>query len=304
MRKILSYLQKYPEWFLLLGLAIISLLIWFAVFREEREDILKFVMLDVGQGDSLYIESPTGVKVIIDGGPNKNLLKEISNVLPWYDRRVDLIVVTNPDKDHYEGFIPLLDKYHVGAVLESGTLNDYPAYKIFSNKIDKKKIVKMVARKSQKIFIGGKAYLEILFPDRDVSGLSPNDGSIVMKLVYGQTSVMLEGDSTARIETYLENTISSTTLKSTILKVGHHGSRTSSIVGFVKAVSPSVAIISSGQNNSYNHPHKETLETFKNLNIPVYNTCNNGNLFFQLDEKQFIFKNKNPKRADAGCKID
>ncbi len=294
--------DKYLKWYLLMSLIVLSFGLWYVVLHEDRKGELTFAVLDVGQGDALFIESPTGKQVIVDGGPDKNLMREISNVLPWYDREIDMVVVTNPDQDHYSGFIPLLDKYKVLNVLESGTTNINPAYGVLENKIKEKNIPKTTAVRGQIVDIGGGAYLQILFPDRDVSGLSPNDGSIVMKLVYGDTSVMLQGDSTSKIEQYLLS-LSTTTLQSTILKAGHHGSRTSSYVGYVKAVSPKWTVISSGKNNSYGHPHKETLETMQKLNIPTLDTCNNGTIFFKSDGKIFTLKNKNPSVAEAGCKL-
>lgn len=302
MQSIFSHIKTYLRWYVLLLLLVTCFIVWYAIYRENREGILTFAVLDVGQGDSLFIESPTGVQVLVDGGRDKILMREISKVIPWYDRHIDMLVVTNPDRDHYEGFISLLKKYSVDKILEPGTFNPNEAYGVLEKEIVNKNIQKTIAIRGQVIDLGGGAYLQILFPDRDIFGLSPNDGSIVMKLVYGDTSVMLQGDSTARIEEYLFK-LGTTTLQSTILKVGHHGSRTSSIEKYVGAVSPKWAVISSGKNNSYGHPHKETLETLGKLKIPTLNTCNNGRIFFQSDGKNFILKNKNPKGAEVGCKI-
>ncbi len=295
--------HKYLKWYLLFGLIILSFVLWYIVLREDREGIMTFVVLDVGQGDALYIESPTGKQVIVDGGPNKTLMREISKVVPWYDRHLDMIVVTNPDRDHYEGFIPLLEKYKIDTVLEAGTTNPNPAYAIFQKVVLEKNIKKVIAIRGQNIDLGGGAFLQVLFPDRDISGLSPNDGSIVMKLIYGDTSVMLQGDSTSRIEEYLLS-LSTTTLQSTILKAGHHGSKTSSLEKYIQVVYPKWTVISSGLNNSYGHPHKETLETMKKFNIPTLDTCNNGSLIFRSDGKIFTLKNKNPKSAEVGCKTN
>jgi beta-lactamase superfamily II metal-dependent hydrolase len=270
---------------------------------EKGSGFLKFVVLDIGQGDALYIESPTGKQVLVDGGPNNNLARALPRVVSQYDKHIDLLVVTNPDFDHYGGFIKLLDKYKVDAVLEPGTFNKYPAYTVLENKITEKQIPKMLARKGQVIDLGGGAHLDVIFPDRDVSEMSSNDGSIVMKLVYGDTSVLLQGDSTAKIEQYLRDSVSSTTLQATILKAGHHGSRTSSTLGYVKIVNPKWTVISSGKNNDYGHPHKETLETMKELGIPTYDTCNNGDLVFISDGKNFTFENKNPNEPGVGCKV-
>lgn len=302
MQRIFSHIKQYLRWYVLLFLVVLSVVIWFALAHENRKGILTFEVLNIGQGDALWIESPTGVQVLVDGGPNNALMKEIPKVMPWYDRHIDMIVVTNPDKDHYEGFISLLKKYKVDFALESGTNSKTETYAFLEKEIADKKIEKIVAERGQVIDLGGGAYLQVLFPDRDVSGLSSNDGSLVMKLVYGETSVMLQGDSTAKIEDYLL-TLGTTTLKSTILKAGHHGSRTSSAFEYVQAVSPEWIVISSGLRNDYGHPHKETLETMKKLGIPTYDTCNNGRLVFESDGKKFFLKNKNTKEAVVGCRI-
>ncbi len=303
MQGFFSSVRANLRWYVLGLLVVISIVLWLAISHEERKGKLVFAVLDMGQGDALFIESPTGKQVLVDGGPDNTLMREISKVMPWYDRHIDMIVVTNPDKDHYEGFIPLMKKYSVDLVLEPGTTNKNDLYASLEKEISDKNIQKVIARRGQVIDLGGGAYLQILFPDRDISGLSSNDGSIVMKLVYGETSVMLQGDSTARIEDYLL-TLGTTTLKSTILKAGHHGSRTSSSEEYVHAVNPQWTVISSGISNDYGHPHKETVETMQKLKIPTYDTCNNGDIVFVSDGKTFALKNKKPKEVVVGCRVN
>jgi competence protein ComEC len=300
MRQAFSRVREHLRWYVLFFFVLLSIVIWSVVLTEQK-GVLTFSVLDIGQGDALFIESPTGTQVIVDGGPDKNLMKEISGVLPWYDRHIDMIVVTNPDLDHYSGFIPLLDKYSVDVDLEPGTTNKYEAYGQLEQKLALKRIPKVLARRGQVIDLGGGAYLKILFPDRDVSGLSSNDGSIVMQLVYGETSVMLQGDSTANIEHYLVGQYG-TELKSTILKAGHHGSKTSSTMEYVATVSPKWTVISSGKNNSYGHPNKETLATLKTLDIPALDTCAMGRITFTSDGKEFTLKNKKIQEVSVGCK--
>ena len=123
-----------------------------------------------------------------------------------------------------------------------------------------------------KLNIGGGAVIDILFPDRDVSSWTTNDGSIVARLSYGSTSVMLTGDSTTKTENIILKENSETRLRSTILKVGHHGSRTSTSPEFVKAVSPRYALISDGKDNKYGHPHKETLDTLSLFGVEIFRT--------------------------------
>ena len=301
MEKLLYHIKIYLRWYILLCLIVLSAVLWVVVLHENRKGILTFAVLNIGQGDSLFIESPTGTQVIVDGGPNNNLMKEIPHMMPWYDRHIDMLVVTNPDQDHYSGFIPLLDKYSVDVVLESGTRSPTDTYKYLEKKIADKKIPDITAKRGEVVDLGGGAYLQILFPDRDVASTTSNDGSLVMRLVYGDTSVMLQGDSTAKIEDYLIS-LDGKNLKSDILKAGHHGSRTSSTEEYVAEVNPKWTVMSSGINNDYGHPHKETLETMQKLNIPALDTCNNGRIIFESDGKDFVLKNKNIKNATVGCK--
>ena len=287
-RNYILYSKDYIKWYFLVLTALVFVVLCFVVIREDRSGIMTVVFLDVGQGDSIFIESPTGVQVIVDGGPAKNLMREISEVLPFYDRSVDLIVVTNPDKDHYEGFIGFLEKYSVDVVLEPGTSNVSGIYKTLEDEIKNKNIPKIIALRGQIIDLGGGAFLEVLFPDRDISGLGANDGSLVMRLVYGETSVMFQGDSTVKIEDYLVSLGGN--LDSDILKTGHHGSKTSTGENYIEAVSPEWAVISAGQGNSYGHPHKETLETLNKEKVKILGTYELGRIVFKSDGKQFVFQ--------------
>jgi|SRR3989344_1308991 len=301
MSKIFSHIHTYLRWYILGLLLIFSLVLWFVVIHENRNGILTVVFLDVGQGDSIFIESPTGTQVIVDGGPNNNLMKEIPTVLPWYDRHIDMLVVTNPDRDHYEGFISLLKKYKVDIVLEPGTTNSNKAYSVLEKEIEDRKIPKILARRGQIIELGGGAYLRVFFPDRDISKLNPNDGSIVMQLIYGETKIMLQGDSTSNIEHYIVG-LDGQILKSDILKAGHHGSKTSSSDEYVKSVSPQWAVISAGKNNPYGHPNKETLDTMNKLKVISLTTCVMGRIVFQSDGKEFVLKNRKTSDVVVGCK--
>lgn len=299
---IFSHIRLHIKWYILLLLCVISAMLWYVVFFEDQHGQLTFAVLNVGQGDALFIESPTGTQVLVDGGPDKNLMSEISHVVPWYDRHIDMMVVTNPDLDHYSGFISFLNEYKVDADLEPGTNSKTDTYALLEKEITDKKIPKILARRGQRVDLGGGAYLEILFPDRDVSELSSNDGSLVMRLVYGDTSVMLQGDSTAKIEEYLVG-LDGSKLDSTILKAGHHGSRTSTTDDYVKAVSPEFAVISSGVNSVYGHPHKETLDVLAKYHVPTLDTCVMGRIIFKSDGKKFTLENKNIAPVSAGCKV-
>ncbi|HEY4502880.1 MAG TPA: MBL fold metallo-hydrolase, partial [Candidatus Paceibacterota bacterium] len=187
--------------------------------------LLTFGMLDVGQGDALFIESPTGTQILFDAGPPRKILSELRRVMSPFDKSIDAVVITNPDADHIGGFADILKNYKVGAVLEPGTYNDSKTYQNLKSEIKNKNIPAILARQGMRLNLGGGAVIDILFPNQDVSTWDSNEGSIVAKLAYGDTEVMLTGDSVMKTEKIILGEFSSEALRSTILKVGHHGSR-------------------------------------------------------------------------------
>ena len=244
---------------------------------------LTFAMLDIGQGDALFIESPTGTQIMFDAGPARKVLGPLARVMSPFDRSIDAIVITNPDADHIGGFLDVLKNYKVGRVFEPGTFNDSKTYQNLEEEIKKQNIPDILARRGMRLDIGGGAMIDILFPDRDVYTWATNDGSIVARLTYGKTSIMLTGDATTKTEKIILGENSPAQLHSTILKVGHHGSRTSTSGEFVRAVAPTYALISDGSNNKYGHPHQETLDTLVQFSAKVFRTDLLGSIIVQSD---------------------
>jgi len=300
----ISKLTKFQK--ILAGLVVVSALtagfFWYVAYRENRGNILTVAFLDVGQGDAIFVEAPNGNQMIIDGGPNASILRELGKVMPFYDRSIDVLVITNPDKDHFAGFIDVLKRYDVGLIIESGTKNDTETYKNFTKAVEERGSKKGLAKRGMSLVLdvgrsGGDnsatppVSLDIIFPDRDVSEYSTNDGSIIARLIYGETSIMFTGDTTQKIErrlTLLNKTSpTDTPLKSDLIKVAHHGSKTSSLKEFVQAVQPKTAVISLGKNNKYGHPNKETLDTLDSLYISTLRTDKRGTIIFKSDGKTF-----------------
>lgn len=270
------------RWIFLGTLFFATIFVWYAVLRENRQGILTVATLDIGQGDAIYIEAPNGNQMLIDGGPPKAALSSLRKVMPFYDRTIDALLVTNPDKDHIAGFIDVLERYKVGKVIEPGTESPTDTYAELEKAISLEKAQRVIAERGMKINLGGGAYFEVLFPDRDISGLGTNTGSIVGRLVYRQTSVMFTGDAPDEIEKYLIS-LDGKNLKSDVLKVGHHGSRTSTSPEFVGFVSPSLALISDGKGNSYGHPHQETMETLEKFGVKILRTDEIGTIILKSD---------------------
>ncbi len=274
--------QKYFLPIVVLALFVFTLFVFYLDYKSSNR-VLTFAILNVGQGDALFIESPTGTQILIDGGPPRKILSELLKVMSPFDRSIDAIIITNPDQDHIGGFLDILKVYKVGYVFEPGTFNDSKTYQNLEQEIKDKKIPQFLAKKGMRLDIGGGAVIDILFPDRDVSTWPTNDGSVVARLSYGNNSIMLTGDAVQKTEKIIlkENPIEQ--LQSTILKVGHHGSYTSSGESFVKAISPQYAVISVGKENKYGHPHIETLNTLAQLGVKVLRTDLLGTVIFSCD---------------------
>lgn len=274
--------RNYSLFFITIFLLGLTIFIFYLDWQASHMKFT-FAMLDVGQGDAIYIESPTGTQILFDTGPRGAIMRELPKVIPILDRSIDAVVITNPDSDHMAGFLDVLKIYKVGAVFEPGTTNDSTTYKNLQNEIDKKNIPHIYAKKGMKLDLGGGAVIEILFPDRDVSDWERNDGSVIAKLTYGENTFMLTGDSTTKTEKIILENNSKEFLDVDFLKVGHHGSRTSTSYDFVKKLSPEYALISNGQGNSYGHPHTEVLDVLSEFNTKVLRTDTLGTIIFKCD---------------------
>lgn len=277
--------DRRKNYFLLLSvvfLLVVNIYLFHLDFTSSKKGF-RFAMLDIGQGDALFIESPTGTQVLVDAGPARKILGPLSKIMSPFDRHIDAIIITNPDSDHISGFLDVLKRYKVDQVFEPGTKNDSRTYQNLETEIKNKNIPNILAKKGMRLDLGGGVIVDILFPDRDVSDFSVNDGSIVAKLQYGKTSILLTGDATAKTEKIILDEYAKTALASTVLKVGHHGSRTSSSIPFVKAVAPVYAFISDGRDNKYGHPHPETLDTLSSVGAKILRTDLLGTVIMKCD---------------------
>ncbi len=277
-RRIGKVEKKYILFFVLLMIVVGILCYTLYINRKPNEMTVAF--LDIGQGDSIYIEAPNGSQMLVDGGRSSRVLTELSKVMPFGDKSIDVVIGTHPDADHIGGLVDVLSNYSVGQVIESGGTSHSQIYESLENKIATQKIPRILGRAGMRIMLDEKdgVHFDILYPDvADVSNMETNDGSIVGKLTYGATSVMLTADSPMEKEMHLVNK-DPKVLDVDVLKLGHHGSRTSSSSQYLKATSPSVVIISAGKGNSYGHPHKEVLDRLKSLEVPYLATYISGTI--------------------------
>lgn len=286
-------------WTVLVLLAV-TIVIWVAVAQASTGGELRVTFLDVGQGDAIFISSPSGAQMLIDGGKNRAVIRQLSRVMPLFDRSIDVILGTHPDADHIGGLPDVLERYRVGMIVQSSVLDpegvDAAAFDaavareeedggpIREPSISNGAGVQLVAERGQVIDLGGGVEFEILFPDRFLPQVETNLGSIVGRVTFGDTSFMLTGDSPDEIEKYLV-LLDAEGLQSNVLKAGHHGSRTSNSLQFVGFVSPEYAVFSRGCDNSYGHPHEEPVAVFARLGVETFDTCEDGAVTFVSDGK-------------------
>ncbi len=287
----------HTRFFLIVG--IFLTLIFFVILilptqgMQRDTALLQVTYLDVGQGDATLIESPTGTQVLIDGGPDAHVLRELSDTMGFFDRTIDMVVATHPDLDHIAGLVDVLERYRVHTILMTENESGTPVNEAFLTRVRDEGAEIIMARRGQVFDLGrsaaGSTTLAILFPDRDPQGLESNTASIVSRLSYGQSDFIFTGDSPQAIEEYLVDS-ADTSLQSEVLKAGHHGSDTSSSELFVGAVAPLYAIISAGKDNRYGHPHKEVVDRFATFGIDTKNTAESGSIFMVSDGEGIWFR--------------
>lgn len=265
---------------------ILNIGIWGSVYLNLHQKLI-VDFLDVGQGDAIYIKAPNGNEMLIDGGPDRRVVSQLGDVMSYGDKNLDVVLATHPDADHIAGLPYVFDSYKVSTFIDNGMSSDTQVFTTLKNKTREEKSQTETAFRGMKIILDEKkgVVMEILSPYMDTKNLKDtNDGSIVIRLSYGSSTFMFTGDAPMNVESYLV-TNDGVSLKSDVLKVGHHGSKTSSLESFVKKVSPKFAIISSGIKNRYGHPHKEVLDLLNKFGIKILRTDEEGMVRCESDSE-------------------
>jgi len=248
------------------------------IFHEEK---FMIAFLDVGQGDAIYIQAPSGKDMLIDGGPSESVLRELSKVTDVSNRDLDVVIATHPDKDHIGGLVSVFDRYAVTYFLDPGVPNDTQVYKELQKRVEDEAEY-ILARKGMKIYLDADTVVEVLFPDRSIQG-DTNNASVVVRVSYKETDILLTGDAGSGVERYLL----SENIESEILKAGHHGSKTSSDPLFLEKVAPLYTIVSAGEDNRYGHPHANVLSALADIETKTLATYEQGSIVFVSDGETF-----------------
>ena len=221
-------------------------------------------LLDIGQGDAILLRTPSGANLLVDGGPDPELLaRRLGQELPFWERDIDVVLLSHPHEDHVAGLLAVLDRYRVTLVLDPGRAYENPTYPRFQHVAAAEPGARaLAARAGMRVPIDVGTTLTFLFPDeRDMAAPLPegdiNNASAVALLNAGGTRVLLTGDAEAPVEALLRER--GVLEPVDVLKVGHHGSESSTTDGLLAATRPKVALISAGRENEYGHPHAVTV---------------------------------------------
>jgi len=224
---------------------------------------------------------------LVDGGPDDSVIKKLESMMPFWDRSIDLIVLTHPDKDHLFGLVEALRRYKVENILWTGVNSDSSLFQEWKKAMEKEGANVWIAEQGLNIDISTYRYINVLYPfesleNRNVSNL--NDTSIVLMLDSNGRRALLPGDISSRVEALLAE--KGLSVGADILKVAHHGSRYSTSEDFVKAVAPSVAVISAGENNPYGHPSPDILAILEDSGINILQTSKQKDICFTQKKKE------------------
>ncbi len=261
--------------FLLIRLGDWSEVYYQKFFHRSQVDIY---FLDVGQGDATLFYTDNRQTVLVDGGPDLSVLYGLGRALPFYEKTIDLLVLTHPDSDHVNGLVEVTKRYQVNKVLYTGVTDDLPAYQLWQ-KILKQRGIEVVFAQAGQHFDFGSLGLEVLYPQNnlwDQVFRDNNSSSLVLKFSVDQVDFLLTGDLPAEQELELLEIYSDLDVE--VIKAGHHGSKTSTSREFLAATTPAYVIISTAADNTYGHPHFVVIQRIMNTQAQILRTDQLGTI--------------------------
>ena len=255
---------------------------------------LRVYFLNVGQGDAIYIRTPYEQDILIDGGPDNSVLSELGKVMPFWDREIDVMILTHPHNDHVTGLVEVLRRFKVNQIYYTGALHTAPNYLAWLEEIKKQNLKLNIVQDFFEIKFSDDLKLQFLHPQKNLVNQSfkeLNDSSIVNRLVYRDLAYLFVGDAEESVEQELlkMKNDKKIELKSDVLKIGHHGSSSSSSENFLNEVNPQVAVIQSGLDNEFGHPRFKILKRLERLSIKVLRNDLNGIIGVFTDGTNLIF---------------
>ena len=276
----------------------VAILIWYGVFKvEAHQGVLTVDFFDIGQGDGIFFQTPSGNQILIDGGPDSTILSKLGKAMPFWDRSIDVLILTHPHADHIDGSLEVLKRYKVGMVLESGVNHSIPEYDEWHQLLQLKNVPVHIVEYGDIINFGDGVHFDVYTPFASFAVESPknvHDAMITGRLVYASSSILMMGDAEKLLEYQLLWGESDSPrksdfliLKSDILKPAHHASKPSTTEEFLRPFHPKFAIISAGRKNRYGHPHQEVINRLNQFDIKIFRTDQDGDIKFISSRNSF-----------------
>ena len=238
----------------------------------------------IGQGDAMLLTTPSGKQIVVDGGESLELLRFLGANMPWFDRTIELLILSHPDADHITALPELLKRYKVETILMTGLQHSSGHYDKFLHYIQEHQISLVSPEFGKRINMGDGVLLETLWPLEPQVGQKPHDPnheSVVVRVVYGNKKILLAGDIDKAAERQI--LASGQNIQADHLKVAHHGSDTSTLSEFIQAVNPNTAVISAGKDNRFGHPHTQVIERLEQEGVEVWVTAKDGDFIVEID---------------------
>jgi len=263
-----------------------NVFVWQFIFQLDNR--LKVVFFDVGEGDSIFIQTPFLHQILIDGGPTSQVIDKLGKQMPFWDKTLDVVMLTHPDYDHLRGLLDVLENYKVKLIVYNGAQSDSKTWQKWLAQIEKEN-ARVVLGKKGTMILAGDVKMAILYPFEHLALQTSNNNqnSLVAKLSFGAIHFLFTGDADKTAEEAM--LLSQQDLKSQVLKVSHHGSASATSAEFLNAVLPLIAVISVGKDNSYHHPHQQVLNNLAQLGITVLRTDQRGDIKILSDGKSLIY---------------
>jgi len=272
--------------YLILLILVLSSAAMYLEAEKSQKGLLAVHFLSVGQGDAVLVETPTGKRLLMDGGPKRNIEMELQKLLPFWDRAIDVITLSHPQSDHLSGLVGLAAEWDVGHAIITGARYANDEYARFLGSLEARGITATLARPGVTLRFGDGVTVETLYPDSPGAlkrAADVNESSAVFRLDFGNISFLFTGDAGFDTEGKLMKKYASK-LDVDGLKVGHHGSNYASGQEFLRRISPAAAVIQVGE-NSYGHPAPEAIERLKKSGAYTYRTDKDGTVTFVTDGK-------------------
>jgi competence protein ComEC len=280
---------------ILIAIIFLTVFLGFNVYSANKDSgKLRVNFFDVGQGDGIFIQTPDGIDILIDGGPDKTILEKLSNVMPFYDKHIDYLIITHEHEDHLRGAIEVMDRYQIDKIYYNKSSAGPAPYSVIFEDVIQEETKLIEVNDLEVINLGKDKELKIYSFAQSLAGKSnTNNTSLMTKLSFEGSSFLFMADIESDLEEHvLEQDLE---LKADIIKISHHGSSNSNSSDFLAEVNPEIAVILVGLDNDFGHPSRRVIRRLERKSVQVYRTDLDGDIKImpEINEDYKIIKSKN-----------